>query len=340
MKKFIFTGSVIAVLVAVFLSGAFSSVAMSALAQVTDVRNPIARTVLQKFFPNPNMLIEDHAEISCEPEFSVKVFTATALTNATFIIKNAANGAVIFGPMVVNQINPLWQTVALGPMSSIPPKIQVVMTASTPQGQIVTDTLILEPDCKKPIKSLVNKITIIWPKGKLLFNPPPPLNPPRTPIPLTMVVPKDMVGKNMVIATIWQDPATGVKRYTEAKTLPIDTEILSMSLTSVNPMVVQYPDSRFRPAFFDVFVTVGVGEPQGQGLLTALRGGTDNMPPVQVGDGIKHPDGTTSAYTIDSFFDIFYTIEPVRMIDATPLESLRPVPGDSVIAPPATSVVE
>ncbi|MBI2636850.1 MAG: hypothetical protein HYW81_01515, partial [Parcubacteria group bacterium] len=84
-------------------------------------------------------------EISCEPEFSVKAFTASTLLNAKFSVYDANTGALLFGPKLVGKITPLWQKVWLGPLSSIPPKINVVMDAETQDAQLVTHKLIVEP---------------------------------------------------------------------------------------------------------------------------------------------------------------------------------------------------
>ncbi|MEK7208261.1 MAG: hypothetical protein AAB699_01795 [Patescibacteria group bacterium] len=344
-KKIVFLGILLFLTVG-FVSGGFSSMAVQALAAVNTlekVENPIARTLLARFFPNPNLLVEDHVEISCEPEFSVKAFTASTLLNAKFTIYDAKTGALLFGPKVVPAIKPLWQKVWLGPLSSIPQKITVVMDAETEDAQLVTHKLIVEPDCKRAGGIITKRVTILWPKGKLLINLfppfipptpprfPPPTTPPERPrfaIPLAVAVPQEAMGHTLVATVIWRNPETGEQVYLAAQELSdIPTEIVSLNLQSVSPLKVDMPAS-----FFDIFVDIGVGKPMGPGLTQVLANHTNlsnGLVPVHPEDSVAHPNGTRSFFAADSTFDEFYLWrEPLRMLDAQPLESGCPLDGD------------
>lgn len=340
-KKFLIPGIVL--LVVGFVSGGFTLIATQALAQIKTlekIENPIARTLLARFFPNPNLLIEDHVEISCEPEFSVKAFTASALVNATFTVKDAATGVLLFGPKVVPKIDPLWQKVWLGPLSSIPPKIHVMMAAESPDGQQVNHTLIVEPDCKRAGGIVTKRVTILWPKGKLLINPfpgltpprprfpPPPTYPPALPpetprfdIPLTVAVPREAIGHNLIAVVVWRNPETGVRQYLDAqKLMDIQTEIVAFNLASVAPVA--------SASFFDIFVELGIGEPMGPGLTRVLANHVNGLVEVHPEDSIDHPNGRRSFVADSTFDEIYFWSESLRVIDAVPLESRCPLDND------------
>ena len=338
-KKIVFLG-VLLLLIVGFVSDGFLSIGAQALTAVNTlekVENPIARTLLAKFFPNPNLLVEDHVEISCEPEFSVKAFTASTLLNAKFTVYDAKTGALLFGPKVVPAIKPLWQKVWLGPLSSIPPKINVVMDAETEDAQLVTHKLIVEPDCKRAGGIIINRVKILWPKEKLLINlsqihpTEPPTIPPERPrfvIPITVAVPREAMGQNLVAAVIWRNPETGERSYLGAQELSdIPTEIVQLSLQSASPLTVDKS-----PSFFDVFTVIGVGEPMGPGITQVIANHTDpvnGLVMVQPEDSIDHPNGKRSFFAQDSTFDEFYLWgEPLRALDAQPLESRCPLDDD------------
>ena len=308
--------------------GFAAGIAGSAFAEERGVgRGGVADLVRSIISKKPNMVIEDHAEISCEREFSVKLFTSEKLTSVEFEVFDAASGALLFGPLGFAEILPLWETIPLGPLSALPPKIVVKMKALSPGGETRTDELILEPDCKTstiaPTTSITNKVIIIHPVGKWLWNPPPwpplppfpPLEGQYTRVPLTVAVPREAIGKPLVATMIWQDP-TGVRRYVAAESLEtIQTEMLSLDLRSANPISIPGGIS----PFFDVFVDVAIGTPEGPGLTRALGEGTASLPPVEHGDMVVLPDGSSHNLG-DSFFDIFVDFEFVRMLDARPLE--------------------
>lgn len=341
-KKYWLVG--IGLVVIGFISGGFSSIAMQALAQVKaldqiQIENPIARTLLAKFFPNPNLLVEDQVEISCEPEFSVKAFTASQLVKANFTVKDAKTGAVLYGPKLVDKINPLWQKVWLGPLSSIPPKIHVVMDAQTPDGQLVSHKLIVEPDCKRPGSIITKQVRILWPKGKILINPfpplrpvppgfppPPPTIPPQEPpitpidtphfdIPITVAVPREAIGQNLIAVVVWKNPETGVRQYLGASELvDIPIEIVPLTLHSVSPV----PNA----SFFDIFVEISVGKPN-EDISQFIA---DVMEKVGK-DGVVTVEESRS--NLFSTFDEFYIwSEPLRVINAAPLESRCPLDDD------------
>lgn len=347
-KRKLILAVIIIVFAVVFVSSWLALAAEQALAQASSlqkIENPIARTLLAKFFPNPNLLVEDHVQISCEPEFSVKVFTASVLVNAKFTIYDTGSGAVLFGPKLVDKIEPLWQKVWLGPLSSIPPKINVIMDAQTPDGEPVSHKLIVEPDCKKPGGIITKTVEILWPRGKHLINPSPPFTPhlarfplppsqppeiPRFDIPLTVAVPTEAIGQDLIVAIVWRDPRIGRSYYLGTKKLDtIPTEIVALSLTGVLwPPQLMPKDSLPASSFFDVFVEIGVGEAMGPGLTQMLANHVNGLVEVHPEDSIDHPNGARTFLADSTFGEIYFWSEPLRVIDATPLESRCPLDDD------------
>jgi hypothetical protein len=311
MKKIITISLLLAV---VFAAGWMSGIAKQVLAQTEKIDNPIARTLLGRFLPNVNLLVEDHVEISCEKEFSIKVFTTATLSDASFLVKDASSGNVLFGPKIVKQIDPLWQKVWLGPLNAIPPKIYVDMKARTANGAEASHRLIVEPDCGEP--PLTNNL-IVWQKSPITA---PAASDPvasRTRIvPLVMAVPKQAIGQNLVAAIVWKDDYAGKSYYGHASIARIETEMIALNLTSAMPVTVSLPagTTEFPPPI-QAFYVMGVGEPSGAGLQGALANDTENLPEVMPDDLITHPDGSQRTIApINSFFDVFYTIEPLPMV--------------------------
>ena len=310
MKKVITISLLLAV---VFAVGWMSGIAKQVLAQTEKIDNPIARTLLGRFLPNANLLVEDHVEISCEKEFSVKVFTASALYDASFIVTDTSSGSVLFGPKLVKQIDPLWQKVWLGPLNAIPPKIYVDMKARTANGAEASHRLIVEPDCGEP--PLTNNI-IVWQKSSIITPAADPVDSRTRIVPLVLAVPEQANGQNLVAAIVWKDAYAGKSYYGHASVVPIETEMIALSLTSTMPVTVTLPagTTEFPPPIQSFYV-IGVGEPSGSGLQNALANGTENLPEVMPDDLITHPDGSQHTIApIDSFFDVFYAIEPLLMV--------------------------
>lgn len=254
-RDLLLSGLSLAVILAIFISGWVSGLGVQVLAQIANSDNPVAQ-IARRILPNPNLLAEDHVELSCEPNFSVKVFTMTPLFNATFEVRDSVSGALLYSTVVL-QINPLWQKVWLGPLSSIPPKIDVIMTAYTKDGSLVTHTLTLEPDCDE---LLVDQTTIIFPPPngcKLIINPggggggggggdgggrrntgwPT----------VAVAVSPSALGHSMSVTV--RDIEGMSLAQGGVETIP--TEILSLNLTSVNPIPLA-------PSFFDVFFDISI----------------------------------------------------------------------------------
>ncbi|MBI4053918.1 MAG: hypothetical protein HY397_01150 [Candidatus Doudnabacteria bacterium] len=267
-------GAVVLLTFLAFVSGWFSAAASRVLAQVSKTDNPVANLLVSRFLPEPNLLAEDHVELSCEDNFSVKVFTAETLVNAKFEVRDAATNALLF-QTEIPKIHPLWQKVHLGPMVPFPPppKIKVIMTAQNKKGEAVRHELILEPDCDR---SLVEHTTIIFPPPngcKLIINPgggggggqhhtgwPT----------VSFVVPPEHVGKKAEVVV--KDLLDTIVARNSQPLLGdpdfiIPTEIVSLNLVSVQPL----PPS----SFFDVFFEVRIGEeahPQTRAACTVIDG--------------------------------------------------------------------
>jgi hypothetical protein len=186
----------------------------------------------------------------------------------------------------------LWQKVWLKNLPlPLPEKIWVTMTAATDNGEVVTHTLIVEPDCKRKITA---RPVIIWPIGKILVNPLPPEDPdnqdePRRiklPDPLVMFSPES-VGMG-VDTTVRRGSPTG-EIICGPLHEPIPIELVQLSLQSCAPITVQPVDS-----FFDVFYEVRIGDlPPLQHPVrlidaTPLEGGTEHGGGTSEGTLISH----------------------------------------------------
>lgn len=256
----------VSVLAIAFTANTIATVVSAQRGDIDSTNNPIANLLLQRFSPNPNLLVEDHVKISCEPEFSVKVFTASVLKNANFKVTDES-GSVVFGTAFVQTINPLWHKVWFRGLSPfpLPNKILVTMVATANNREEVRHTLIVEPDCDRPAgdtTNIVNNITVIHPLGKILVNPEP-LDPERIRIPLpplVMVVPKDMLEGPLNVQV--RTPGGIVVGQGHLDT--IDTEIVSMELTGggvIIPVLPNPPGGQWSvDSFFDVFFEIQIGD--------------------------------------------------------------------------------
>ena len=280
-KRFMWTGVFALLALGVFIV-ADTAVTMAQVrrGQVEGTQNPLAHVLLRFFNQEPNLLVEDHVKISCEPEFSVKVFTVGGLKNAEFKVTDET-GAIVFGTALEPSIRPLWHKVWFRNLSPfpLPEKILVTMVATADDGKEVTHTLIVEPDCKES-RILVKNATVIFPVGKILVNPDPPDDPTRIRIPLpplVMTIPQHMMGKPVNVQVKIPDGTTVGQGNLDT----IDTEMLSMELSGGGVVIPVPPAPPSGPpltnSFFDVFYEIQIGD----------------LPPL---------------------------IHPVRLIDATPLE--------------------
>lgn len=254
----------ISVLVIAFTANTIATVVSAQQGRIEATNNPIANLLLQRFSPNPNLLVEDHVKISCEPEFSVKVFTASVLKNADFKVTDES-GNTVFGTAFVQTINPLWHKVWFRNLSPfpLPGKILVTMVATANNREEVRHTLIVEPDCDRPsggTTNIVNNITVIHPLGKILVNPEPDPERVRIPLgPLVMVVPKNMLGQPLNVQV--RTPEGTVVGQGHLDT--IDTEMVSMELTGggvIIPLPIDPPGGQWSvDSFFDVSFDIQVG---------------------------------------------------------------------------------
>lgn len=256
----------VSVLAISFTANTIATVVSAQQGRIDSTNNPIANLLLQRFSPNPNLLVEDHVKISCEPEFSVKVFTAGVLKNANFKVTDES-GSVVFGTAFVQTINPLWHKVwfrGLFPFP-LPDKILVTMVATANNREEVRHTLIVEPDCDESsggnTTNIVNNIVVINPLGKILVNPEPP-NPERIRIPLpplVMVVPKNMLGQPLNVRV--RTPEGTVVGQGHLDT--IETEMVSLDLSGGGIIILPPPNPPGGQwsvdSFFDVFFEIQVG---------------------------------------------------------------------------------
>lgn len=254
----------VSVLVIAFTANTIATVVSAQQGRIEATNNPIANLLLQRFSPNPNLLVEDHVKISCEPEFSVKVFTASVLKNANFKVTDES-GNIVFGTAFVQTINPLWHKVWFRNLSPfpLPGKILVTMTAFTSDGREVEHTLIVEPDCDRPAgytTNIVNNITVIHPLGKILVNPEPDPERVRIPLgPLIMVVPKNMLRQPLNVRIRTPEGVVVGQGHLDT----IDTEMVSMELTGGGitiPLPPVPPGGQpLVNSFFDVFFDIEIG---------------------------------------------------------------------------------
>ncbi len=286
------TSAAVLLLGTVFAAGAVVGTAGLTLAKPDDMpRGGVGAVLHSLLSAEPNMLAEDHVALSCEREFSVKIFTAEKLSDATFTVSDTDTGAILYGPENEGNLSPLWQTVWLGPLAALPPKITVHMTALTASGAVRESELILEPQCDGDgPTNITNNTLIINPWGKILVNPELDIENGTAFIPLpplVMAVPEELVGQSVDTTVVRRLPEGDV---VGGGTATIETEIVQMQLT---------------------------GEAEGIGGITVPLN-----PPTLPG-GEWHVDSFFDVtYRIDFSGAPEHNIDhPLRLINATSLES-------------------